>query len=164
MVSVDRIMKNCSLIQEETSTSSVTFQPPSLNSCMKVGEIEFVNVSFKYSEQLPYSLTNVSLRVLVGEKIGIIGRTGAGKSSLCNALCRMSEISEGCIMIDGDDISKLDLYEHRKRLSVIPQDPVLFSGTLRYNLDPFGEFSCSEIWEQLTAVIFIRWQRAYLIS
>ena len=97
------------------------------------------------------------LRVPAGEKIGIIGRTGTGKSSLFNALCRMSEISEGCIMIDGDDISKLDLYEHRKRLSVIPQDPVLFLGTLRYNLDPFGEFSCSEIWEQLTAVIFIRW-------
>ena len=60
MVSIDRIMNYCSLIQEETSTSSVIFQPPSLNSCVRAGEIEFVNLSFKYSEQLPYSLTNVS--------------------------------------------------------------------------------------------------------
>ena len=144
MVSVDRIKNYCNLIQEDTS--SVTFQLPSLNSCVRVGEIEFVNVSFKYSEEFPYSLTNFSLRIPAGEKVGIIGRTGAGKSSLFNALCRMNEVSEGCIFIDGVDISKLHLYAHRKRLSVIPQDPVLFSGTLRYNLDPFDEFSCEEIW------------------
>ena len=71
MVSVDRIMKYCSLIQEETSASSETFQPPFLNSCVRCGEIEFVNLSFRYSEQLPYSLTNVSLRVPAGEKIGL---------------------------------------------------------------------------------------------
>ena len=84
-----------------------------------------------------------------GEKIGIIGRTRAGKSSLFNALCRISEISDGCILIDGDDISKLDLYQHRKRISVIPQEPVLFSGTLRQNLDPFDEFTNQEIWDAI---------------
>ena len=142
MVSADRIMNYCGLIQEKTCASSIQ-----LASVASRGEIEFKNLSFKYSHGIPCSLVDVSFHVLAGEKIGIIGRTGAGKSSLFNALCRMTEISEGCIMIDGQDISLMNLYEHRKRLSVIPQDPVLFSGTLRYNLDPFDEFSSEEIWE-----------------
>ena len=74
------------------------------------GEIQFINFSFKYSDHFPSSLNNIHVHVKAGEKIGIIGRTGAGKSSLFNALCRISEISDGCILIDGDDISKLELY------------------------------------------------------
>ena len=146
MVSTDRILNYSSLSQENASNLSLS-QLTSLNS--SVTEIHFVNISMKYSEHFHYSLVDVSLRILAGEKIGIIGRTGAGKSSLFNALCRMNEVSEGSILIDGIDISKLNLYEHRKRLSVIPQDPVLFSGTLRYNLDPFGEFTDNEIWQAI---------------
>ena len=146
MVSVDRIIAYCGLTKEQVCSSYRPYQISSHNSSISRGDIQLINMSFKYSADLPDSLTNVSLHVLAGKKIGIIGRTGAGKSSLFNALCGMYEISEGCILIDRDDISKLDLYAHRKRQSVIPQDPVLFSGTLRYNLDPFDEFSSEEIW------------------
>ena len=148
MVSTDRILKYCSLDMEKSS-SSPPYPMSSPNYSVAAGSIELRNASFRYSRDLPNSLTDVSLHVLAGEKIEVIGRTGAGKSSLFNALCRTNEISEGCILIGGYDISKLDLHEHRKRLSVIPQDSVLFSGTLRYNLDPFDEFSSAEIWEAI---------------
>ena len=144
IVSADRILNYCGLTQEKTCGASAQNQ---LKTNTPRGEIEFINLSFRYSRDLPCSLVFVSLHVLAGEKIGIIGRTGAGKSSLFNALCRMGEMPEGSIVIDGRDISLLNLYEHRMRLSVIAQDPVLFSGTLRYNLDPFDEFSGEEIWE-----------------
>ena len=147
MVSADRVFNYCGLLSEKTSASKLSLHSNFSNS---IGEIEFINFSFKYSENVSNSLSNVSIRVLPGEKVGIIGRTGAGKSSLFNALCRLSEISEGCILIDRDDISLLDLYQHRKRISVIPQDPVLFSGTLRHNLDPFNEFTDQEVWNAIS--------------
>ena len=146
MVSADRILQYCRLIQENYYSAFRPFQTYSLSSSFPKGDLEFRNVYFKYSADLPNSLVDVSLHVVAGEKIGVIGRTGAGKSSLFSALCRLNELSGGCVLIDRDDISKLDLYEHRKRLSVIPQEPVLFSGTLRYNLDPFDEFTNEEIW------------------
>ena len=146
MVSADRIFDYCSLNAEGASNSKQRLLSNFSNSA---GAIEFIDFSFKYSENVSNSLSNVSIRVSPGEKVGIIGRTGAGKSSLFNALCRLSEISEGCILIDGEDISLLDVYQHRKRISVIPQDPVLFSGTLRHNLDPFDEFTDQEVWHAI---------------
>ena len=147
MVSTDRILNYCKLPQERSYNSSSHNRNCSIIS--NAGGIEYKNVFYNYSKELPYSLVAVSLRVLPGEKIGIIGRTGAGKSSLFNSLFLMTGISSGSISIGGEDISSLNLYEHRKRLSAIPQDPFLFSGTLRYNLDPFEEFSCEEIWDAL---------------
>ena len=147
MVSVDRILNYCRLPQELLSISN-TQSEPSINRGDS-GVIEFKNVHFRYSDDLPYSLTDVSLRVCSGERIGIVGRTGAGKTSLLNSLLRINPISSGTIYIDSRDISSMDLYEHRKRLSVIPQDPFLFSGTLQYNLDPFDEFSAADLWNAL---------------
>ena len=147
MVSVDRILNYCRLPQEPLSTSEM--KPHSSMSSEDSGVIEFKNVHFRYAEDLPYSLTDVSLRVSSGEKIGIVGRTGAGKTSLLNSLLRINPISSGSIHIGGHDISSLNLYEHRKRVSVIPQDPFLFSGTLRYNLDPFDEFTGEDLWSAL---------------
>ena len=147
MVSVDRILNYCRLPQELVSIPNT--QPGPSMSSENSGVMEFKDVHFRYSEDLPYSLTGVSLRVSSGEKIGIVGRTGAGKTSLLNSLLRINPISSGSIYLEGRDISSLDLYEHRKRLSVIPQDPFLFSGALRYNLDPFDEFSAAELWSAL---------------
>eukprot|EP00644_Phytophthora_capsici_P007558 jgi/Phyca11/506758/fgenesh2_kg.PHYCAscaffold_21_\ len=87
-----------------------------------------------------------------GEKVGICGRTGAGKSSLMIALFRICEFHSGSVYIDGLDISQLKLHELRRSLAIIPQDPVLFSGPLRENLDPFGEYSDAEIWTVLQQV------------
>ena len=147
MVSVDRVLKYCRLPQEPVYTAAQ--HDSTFVSGKDKGVIEFRNVHFRYSDDLPYTLQDVSLSIRSGEKIGIVGRTGAGKSSLFNSLLRISALSSGSIRIDSRDIAGLNLYQHRKRISVIPQDPFLFSGTLKYNLDPFGEFSEEKIWSAL---------------
>ncbi|KAI9203174.1 P-loop containing nucleoside triphosphate hydrolase protein [Polychytrium aggregatum] len=113
------------------------------------GEIDIKNLTLKYRPELPPVLNNVSLKINAGDKIGIVGRTGAGKSTILVALFRLIEMAEGQIIIDGVDISKIGLHDLRRHLSIIPQDPVLFSGTVRSNLDPFDEYSDQEIWDVL---------------
>lgn len=113
-----------------------------------LGTIQFENVSLWYSKSLPPVLHDLSLDIESGEKIGIVGRTGAGKSSLISCLFRLAE-PEGRIVIDGLDILTLSLRDVRNRISIIPQDPVLFSGTVRQNLDPFVKYSDERIWEAL---------------
>ncbi|TPP55792.1 Cystic fibrosis transmembrane conductance regulator [Fasciola gigantica] len=113
------------------------------------GKIEFINYGTRYRPDLDLVLQSISVTVNCGERIGIVGRTGSGKSSLVMGLFRMIEASEGQIQIDGIDIAQLGLHDLRSRLTLIPQDPILFSGTLRFNLDPFSEHSDSELWEGL---------------
>ncbi|KAF9571261.1 Multidrug resistance-associated protein 1 [Mortierella alpina] len=127
----------------------------------KHGNIVFDNYSTRYREGLDLVLKNVSFRVQAGERIGIVGRTGAGKSSLTLALFRMIEAANsqwtsngtsecgGKIEIDGIDISTLGLEDLRNALAIIPQDPVLFAGSVRDNLDPFGEHLDRDLWEAL---------------
>ncbi|KAK5969866.1 Multidrug resistance-associated protein 1 [Trichostrongylus colubriformis] len=105
------------------------------------GKIDIKNVFLRYRVGLEPVLKDVSVSIKPKEKIGIVGRTGAGKSSLTLALFRTVEIDSGSIEIDGENISKLSLEELRSRLTIVPQDPVLFSGTLRFNLDPFDAYS-----------------------
>lgn len=113
------------------------------------GTINFTNVAFAYREELPLTLKNFNADIRPHEKIGICGRTGAGKSSIMVALFRIAELTSGSIEIDGVDISTLGLNDLRSRLSIIPQDPVLFKGTIRKNLDPFGTKTDEELWETL---------------
>ncbi|XP_074269620.1 ABC transporter C family member 12-like isoform X1 [Silene latifolia] len=113
------------------------------------GSIMFDNVVLRYRAELPPVLHGISFKVHPNEKIGIVGRTGAGKSSMINALFRIVELEKGRILIDGCDISKLRLTDLRRSISIIPQQPVLFSGTVRFNLDPFSEHNDAELWESL---------------
>uniref|UniRef100_A0A672VBH8 ATP binding cassette subfamily C member 3 n=1 Tax=Strigops habroptila TaxID=2489341 RepID=A0A672VBH8_STRHB len=113
------------------------------------GEVEFVNYSARYRKGLDLVLKGLNLQVHGGEKIGIVGRTGAGKSSMTLCLFRILEAAKGEIKIDGVKIAEIGLHDLRSRLTIIPQDPVLFSGTLRMNLDPFNKYSDEEIWKAL---------------
>ncbi|XP_005144314.2 ATP-binding cassette sub-family C member 3 isoform X1 [Melopsittacus undulatus] len=113
------------------------------------GELEFVNYSVRYRKGLDLVLKGLNLQVHGGEKIGIVGRTGAGKSSMTLSLFRILEAAKGEIKIDGVKIAEIGLHDLRSRLTIIPQDPVLFSGTLRMNLDPFNKYSDEEIWKAL---------------
>lgn len=113
------------------------------------GMITFDHYQTRYREGLDLVLRDVTCKIDPGEKVGIVGRTGAGKSSLTLALFRLVEAAGGNIIIDNENISKLGLHDVRGRLTIIPQDPVLFSGTLRFNLDPFEKYSDDEIWKVL---------------
>lgn len=112
----------------------------------KMGVVQFENFQVRYRKGLDLVLKGINFSVKSQEKIGIVGRTGAGKSSLTLALFRIIEAAEGKIVIDDIDISKIGLHSLRARLTIIPQDPVLFSGSLRMNIDPFRTYTDDEIW------------------
>jgi len=113
------------------------------------GRIDLNGYSTRYREGLDLVLKDIHASFKGGERVGIVGRTGAGKSSLTLALFRLIEPAGGAILIDGVDISRLGLHKLRSRLTIIPQDPVLFSGTLRHNLDPFKQYSDDAVWASL---------------
>uniref|UniRef100_A0A3P9NFR5 Multidrug resistance-associated protein 1 n=1 Tax=Poecilia reticulata TaxID=8081 RepID=A0A3P9NFR5_POERE len=113
------------------------------------GCIDIRGFGLRYRHDLDLAIRNITIAINGGEKVGIVGRTGAGKSSLTLGLFRIIEAAEGHIFIDGVDIAKLGLHELRSRITIIPQDPVLFSGSLRMNLDPFDSYSDEEIWRAL---------------
>uniref|UniRef100_A0A4W5LDT2 ATP-binding cassette, sub-family C (CFTR/MRP), member 3 n=1 Tax=Hucho hucho TaxID=62062 RepID=A0A4W5LDT2_9TELE len=113
------------------------------------GNVEFRDYSVRYREGLELVLKNLTLSVKGGEKIGIVGRTGAGKSSMTLCLFRLLEAAGGEITIDGVKISEIGLHDLRSKLTIIPQEPVLFSGSLRMNLDPFEKYSDGEVWKAL---------------
>nr|XP_009007407.3 ATP-binding cassette sub-family C member 6 isoform X2 [Callithrix jacchus] len=116
------------------------------------GQIEFRDFGLRYRPELPLAVQGVSFKVHAGEKVGIVGRTGAGKSSLACGLLRLQEAAEGGIWIDGVPIAHVGLHTLRSRITIIPQDPVLFPGSLRMNLDLLEEHSDEAIWAALETV------------
>ncbi|XP_037789915.1 canalicular multispecific organic anion transporter 2-like [Penaeus monodon] len=143
IVSVERIME---YIQEEREAEWTIQKTAPPHAWPEHGVVSFNKYQTRYRPGLDLVLKDVSCTIQAGEKVGIVGRTGAGKSSLTLALFRIIEAAGGDIVIDGVDISNIGLHDLRNRLSIIPQDPVLFSGTLRLNLDPFNEHSEKEVW------------------
>ncbi|OQR74305.1 multidrug resistance-associated protein 1-like [Tropilaelaps mercedesae] len=113
------------------------------------GAVTFDNYSTRYRDGLELVLKGIDLDIHPSEKVGVVGRTGAGKSSLTLSLFRIIEAAGGQILIDGVDISKIGLHDLRRRLTIIPQDPVIFSGTLRVNIDPNNLYTDEEVWSAL---------------
>lgn len=152
MTSVERVLEYCSLDQEPPAEVEENRRPDI--HWPGHGQIVFDRVSMKHSIEIhsSFALRNISMTIHGGEKVGIVGRTGAGKSSLIKTLFRMGIIVEGQIKIDDIDITSIGLNDLRSRISIIPQDPVLFTGTIRDNLDQFHEYSDEQIWNALEQV------------
>lgn len=148
MTSVERVLEYSDLDDEEPDRSAKKTKPLWPSS----GRIIFEGLSLKYKDGDAPVLADVAFTIEPQQKVGIVGRTGAGKSSLVAALFRQAKISEGRILIDGVDTQELSLRQLRASVAIIPQEPVLFSGTLRKNLDPFGKFSDAVLWEALEEV------------
>jgi len=151
MSSVERILYYTDNITPE-APDMIADKDPTEGTWPLNGEIELSNASMRYRDG-PLVLKNLSFNVKGGEKIGVCGRTGSGKSSLMIALFRISEIeNDGSILVDGVDIAKIGTAALRMNISIIPQDPVMFSNTIRYNLDPFATKTDEELWDVLKKV------------
>lgn len=152
MNSVERVLHYTDKVEPE-APDVIPENDPEPSTWPSAGSIKITNSSMRYRDG-PLVLKNISLEFKGGEKIGVVGRTGSGKSSLMNLLFRITEIEKdgGTIEIDGIDVSTIGTEILRLNLSIIPQDPVMFSNTIRYNIDPFGTATESEILEVLEKV------------
>uniref|UniRef100_A0A8C6A8L4 Multidrug resistance-associated protein 1 n=1 Tax=Marmota marmota marmota TaxID=9994 RepID=A0A8C6A8L4_MARMA len=146
IVAVERLQEY-SETEKEAPWQVPETAPPS--NWPQVGRVEFRDYGLRYREDLDLVLKHINVTIEGGEKVGIVGRTGAGKSSLTLGLFRINESAEGEIIIDGVNIAKIGLHNLRFKITIIPQDPVLFSGSLRMNLDPFSQYSDEEVWTAL---------------
>jgi ABC-type multidrug transport system fused ATPase/permease subunit len=149
MNSVERVLEYTKIEQEPPAIVEHN-RPP--NNWPDRGVVQVRDLSIRYSKELPDVLRNVSFDIQSHEKVAIVGRTGAGKSTLSLAFFRILPLSSGSITIDGVDISTIGLHDLRSKLNIIPQDPVLFRGTLRNNLDPLDEHTDEELWDSLNRV------------
>jgi len=132
MVSVERCYGYTEIIQEADNLKDTDKQ-----SWPETGNIEFQNYYVKYRPTTELILKNLSFTIRDCERVGIVGRTGSGKSTLCLSLLRILEAHSGRIIIDGEDIAGIGLQKLRSAITIIPQDPTLFEGSLKFNLDPY---------------------------
>ncbi|XP_033150157.1 probable multidrug resistance-associated protein lethal(2)03659 [Drosophila busckii] len=151
MTSVERVVEYDEIEPEGEYEPKPDKKPP--NTWPEEGKIIADDLSLRYfpDPQSKYVLKSLNFEIRPMEKVGIVGRTGAGKSSLINALFRLS-YNDGSILIDSRDTNELGLHDLRSKISIIPQEPVLFLGSMRYNLDPFEEYSDAKLWDALEAV------------
>lgn len=145
MSNMERLYKYTNSLDQEAPLDGAPVRP----TWPEHGAIQYEAVKMRYREDLPLVIDGFSLQISGGEKIGIVGRTGAGKSTILSTLFRLTEISGGSITIDGVDISKIGLHRLRSSLAIIPQDPTLFQGTIRSNIDPFNKHTDLELWDAL---------------
>ncbi len=145
MVCVERLWEYQRLPGEEEEKVDRTVGENVSDNWPSHGSVAFTSFQARYREDLEPALKEVSFNVRPGEKLGVLGRTGAGKSSLALALFRMLRQTSGAIEVDGRDVHRIPLQILRSRMSIIPQDPVLFSGTVHFNVDPFGRYSAGEV-------------------
>ncbi|KAM0842060.1 hypothetical protein ACQ4PT_058608 [Festuca glaucescens] len=146
IISVERILQYISIPEEPPLSMS---GDKLLCNWPSEGEIQLHNLHVRYAPQLPFVLKGLTVTFPGGMKTGIVGRTGSGKSTLIQALFRIVDPTIGRILVDGVDICTIGLHDLRCRLSIIPQDPTMFEGTIRSNLDPLGEYNDNQIWEAL---------------
>ncbi|AMD21014.1 HEL267Cp [Eremothecium sinecaudum] len=151
MNSVERLREY--MVVEQEPYDQNEFNPPA--EWPSVGKLEVNNLSLRYAPNLPKVIQNVTFTVEPRSKVGIVGRTGAGKSTIITAMFRFLEPDTGTIKLDNIDISSIGLKRLRQSITIIPQDPVLFAGTIRNNLDPYGEYSTESIFESLKRVNLI---------
>nr|CAD7458628.1 unnamed protein product [Timema tahoe] len=149
MTSVERILEYTKIEREPALESPPDKKPP--KEWPQNGTVKFQNLFLKYNKDEGPVLNNLNFIIESKQKVGIVGRTGAGKSSLISALFRLAPL-EGKVWIDGIDTSSIGLHDLRSKISIIPQEPVLFSGTMRKNLDPFDEYSDEILWQSLDEV------------
>ncbi|KAG9410948.1 hypothetical protein AC1031_018976 [Aphanomyces cochlioides] len=161
MVAAERVAEYTNVEQEATRII-----PGSVSSSWpQDGSIQFHNVSFRYKPTDPLVLKNITFQVRSGEKVGIVGRTGAGKSSLTMALFRINEIVSGTMKISGTNISNIGIKTLRESMAIIPQNPILFKGTLRHYLDPFDQYTDAELWDVRNKVVVLSsWTKPLLPS
>nr|CAB3219629.1 multidrug resistance-associated protein 1-like [Phallusia mammillata] len=146
IVAVERV-KEYTNVDQEAPLKIANRTPP--GDWPDIGGIHFDDYSTRYREDLDLVVKNIDVNIGGGEKVGLVGRTGAGKSSMTLALFRIIESASGRIVIDGRNIADMGLGDLRSKLSIIPQDPVLFSGTMRMNLDPFEAYDDDKLWDAL---------------
>lgn len=149
MVSVERLEEYSCDVPQEPHSQPLQSPHQQRISWLTQGSVEFQDVVLVYRPGLPNALDGVTFRVEPGEKLGIVGRTGSGKSSLFLVLFRLLEPNAGRVLLDNVDTSQLELAELRSQLAVIPQEPFLFSGTIRENLDPQGLHEDRALWQAL---------------
>ncbi|KAG0210814.1 hypothetical protein BGX28_008950 [Mortierella sp. GBA30] len=146
MNAVERIEEYMNLEQEPPAIIEDS-RPPA--SWPHSGEIIVDHLTMKYAPDTPEVIKDISFKIKAGEKVGVVGRSGSGKSTLAISLFRFMDPVKGTISIDGIDICKIGLQDLRSKMTIIPQDPILFKGSLRFNLDPFGEHEDRDLWEAL---------------
>ncbi|KAF5576063.1 ABC transporter [Fusarium pseudoanthophilum] len=145
MSNTERLFQYTNSLQQEAPLDGASVRP----SWPEHGAIEYEAVQMRYRPGLQLVVDDFCLRIAGGERLGIVGRTGAGKSTILSTLFRLTEISGGRITIDGIDIGHIGLHRLRSALAIIPQDPTLFQGTIRSNLDPFNKHTDTELWHAL---------------
>ncbi|KAJ2861927.1 hypothetical protein GGI22_002326 [Coemansia erecta] len=161
MNAVERVTQYLRIEQEAPLQSEPEHKPPA--AWPKKGDVQIENLLIEYVPGVPV-LHDISLSAKHGEKIGVVGRTGAGKSTMSLALLRFIEASKGRIVLDGIDISKIGLEDLRRNVTIIPQDPVLFNGTIRFNLDPFNEYPDEIVWDALRRTHLVRERGSQTVS